>query len=131
MPGITDPAAVIQRQLDAYNARDIEALLATYGEEAQVFEHPSTLLASGSAALRQRFEMRFKEPNLHARLVSRTVMGDVVVDYEEVARTWPEGPGTLRLMMIYEVKGGRINRAWCIAGEKIIDRKPEHTTARG
>ena len=28
------PAEVVQRQLDAYNARDVEALLATYAPDA-------------------------------------------------------------------------------------------------
>ena len=33
-----DSAAVVQRQLDAYNARDVDALLATYADDAQTFE---------------------------------------------------------------------------------------------
>jgi hypothetical protein len=116
MPIEADSAAIVQRQLDAYNSRDIEALLATYADDAEVFEHPSTLLASGAAALRERFTARLKEPNLYARLLSRTV-----IDYEEVFRTFPEGSGSLRLIMIYEISGDRIARAWSIAGEKTLD----------
>lgn len=119
-----DPEAVVQRQLDAYNARDVEALLATYAHDAQMFEHPSKLLASGSAAFRERFVARFQEPNLHATLLSRTVMGHVVVDHEEVSRTFPEGAGKLRLLMIYEVQNGRIAKVWSIAGAKTLDREP-------
>ena len=116
-----DPASVVQRQLEAYNARDIEALLAAYAADAEVFEHPSKLLASGAAALRERFSARFQEPNLHADLLSRMVMGNMVVDYEEVSRTFPEGPGKIRLIMIYEVREGKIVKAWSIAGEKKLD----------
>jgi hypothetical protein len=47
----SDLEAVVQRQLEAYNARDIGALLATYADDAQQFEHPSKLLAGGSAKL--------------------------------------------------------------------------------
>jgi hypothetical protein len=46
-PTTTAPSpaeAVVQQQLNAYNARDIDALLATYAEDAQLFEHPSTQL---------------------------------------------------------------------------------------
>jgi hypothetical protein len=121
MPIEADSAAIVQRQLDAYNSRDIEALLATYADDAEVFEHPSTLLARGAAALRERFTARLKEPNLYARLLSRTVMGQTVIDYEEVFRTFPEGSGSLRLIMIYEISGDRIARAWSIAGEKTLD----------
>jgi hypothetical protein len=116
-----DPAAVVQRQLDAFNARDLDALLATYAEDAEMFEHPSKLLASGSAAFRERYMARFQEANLHATLLSRTVMGHIVLDHEEVSRTFPEGAGKIRLMMIYEVQRGRIVKAWSIAGAKTLD----------
>jgi hypothetical protein len=118
-----DPAAVVQRQLDAYNARDADALLATYADDAQTFEHPSKLLASGSVQLRERFRVRFQEPNLHAALIKRVVMGNIVVDHEKVTRTFPEGPGALELMMIYDVQNGRIAKAWSIVGTKMLDAK--------
>lgn len=112
------PAAVVQRQLDAYNAKDVEALVALYADDAALHEFPATLLAKGTAALRERFAARFREPNLHATLLHRIVAGDTVIDHESVTRTFPEGPGTIELTMIYEVKAGRITRAWTIAGTK-------------
>jgi len=114
----TDPAAVVQRQLDAFNARDVEALLAVYADNAELFEHPAKLLARGAAELRERFSVRFREPNLHAALLHRVVMGQIVVDHEKVTRTFPEGPGTIELLMIYEVQAGRIARAWTMAGAR-------------
>jgi hypothetical protein len=116
------PEEVVQRQLDAYNARDVEALLAIYADDAQLFEHPDALIASGSAALRERFAARFQEPNLHATLLSRIIMGPVVVDHEQVRRTFPEGAGTIELIMTYEVRDGRIARSWSIVGPKTLDR---------
>jgi hypothetical protein len=124
MPTSNDPATVVQRQLDAFDACNLDALLATYAEDAQVFEHPSKLLASGSAALSERYAARFQEPNLYAALLSRTVMGPIVVDHEEVSRTFPEGPGKIKLLMIYEVQKGRISKAWMIAGTKTMDDEP-------
>jgi len=121
MKSPSDPEAVVQRQLDAYNACDIETLVATYAGDAQQFEHPSKLLASGSAELRERFAARFKEPNLHAALINRIVMGSVVIDQEKVTRTFPEGTGTIELIAIYEVQNGRIAKAWFISGPKTID----------
>jgi len=121
MTSTNDPAAVVQRQLDAYNARDVEALLAMYAPNAELFEHPSNVLASGAAALRERFITRFQEPNLRATLLSRMVMGHIVVDHEEVSRTFAEGRGRIKLVMIYEVRNGWITRAWMIAGEKTLD----------
>ena len=114
----SDPVSVVQRQLDAYNAKDIDGLLMAYAANAELFEHPSKLLASGTAALRERFLARFQEPNLHATLLGRIVMGNTVVDHEEVSRTFPEGPGKIRLIMIYEVWEGKIAKAWSMAGDK-------------
>jgi hypothetical protein len=120
-PRSDDPEAVVQRQLEAYNARDLTALLAVYADDAAMFEHPAKLLASGSAALRERFMARFQEPNLHARLLKRIVVGNTVIDHERVTRTYSEGPGTIELAMIYEVKNGRIATAWSIAGPRVLD----------
>ena len=78
------PESVVQRQLDAYNARDIDALMATYAEDAQQFEYPATLLTAGAAQVRERTATRFRESNLHARLIRRIVMGQVVIDHEVV-----------------------------------------------
>ncbi|HEY1109672.1 MAG TPA: nuclear transport factor 2 family protein [Opitutaceae bacterium] len=114
------PAAVVQRQLDAYNARDVDALLATYAPDAEHFEHPATLIARGADELRRRFTARFAEPNLHAALLHRAVLGNLVVDYERVTRTFPEGPGSVELVATYEVKDGRIARAWFIFGAKAL-----------
>jgi hypothetical protein len=120
MSASIDPESVVQHQLDAYNARDVDALLAIYADDAQIFEHPSTLLAVGTAALRERVTARFKEPNLHATLLNRMVSGAFVVDHERVARTFPEGPGAIEVVMIYEVRGARISRSWAIAGPKAL-----------
>jgi hypothetical protein len=115
------PEAVVQRQFDAYNAHDIEALMATYAENAQQYEHPAKLLASGAAQIRERLVARFKEPNLHASLLNRIAAGNLVIDHEKVTRTFPEGAGKLELVAIYEVLDGKIAKAWFSYGAKTID----------
>lgn len=54
------PQDVVQQQLDAYNARDIDAFMACWADDAQYYEHPDTLLASGKAAIRERHLVRFR-----------------------------------------------------------------------
>ena len=115
------PESVVQRQLDAYNARDLDAWLATYAEDAQQFEHPAKLVASGHAEMRARTAPRFTEPNLHAKLIQRSVMGQVVIDHEEVTRTFPEGPGRVELVCIYQVRDGKIQTGSFVFGDKTLD----------
>lgn len=123
-----DPAiaeAVVQGQLDAYNAKDIEAFMAFWAADAQLYAHPATLLADGAAAIRARHVLRFQEPNLFGRLVQRMVVGNTVVDREVVSRTFPEGPGRVDVIAIYELAGERhapaISRAWFVMGPPMLD----------
>lgn len=115
---------VVQKQLEAFNARDVEAIAATYAEDAQQFEHPAKLLASGIAQLRERWAVRFQDPLLHAALINRIVAGNRVIDHEVVTSTFPEGKGKLELVAIYEVKEERIAKAWFIFGAKTLDMGP-------
>lgn len=115
------PIAVVQAQLDAYNARDIEALLRAYAPDAEQYMLHGERLAQGHEQLRSRFLARFAEPDLHARLLARTVMGAVVVDYEVVTRNFPEGQGTMEMLCVYEVLNGRIRKASFAFGEKKLD----------
>ena len=109
---------VVQRQLDAYNARDIDAVMATYADDIEHFEFPSTRVASNAAEVRERLSARLQEPNLHARLLARTAMGNLVIDHERVTRDFPEGLGTVELIAMYEVQAEKIVRAWFKFGEK-------------
>lgn len=115
--------AVVQRQLDAYNARDLEAWAATYAPNAEQFEYPTTRLAAGRDNIRARMVTRFAEPNLHAVLISRIAMGQLVVDHERITRTFPEGTGSIELMAIYEVVDGKIVRATFRFGDRVLDTK--------
>ena len=120
----TKPEDVVQRQLDAYNARDIDAFTAMWADDAQYFEHPLTLLASGAAAIRERHVVRFTEPNLYGLLVKRMVVGNMVVDQERVTRTFPEGTGQMDVIAIYEVENDRIVKTWFKLGARTLDVKP-------
>ena len=106
-----DAAAVVQAQLDAYNAKDIDALMATYAPDARQFTLHGPLLAEGVDAIRPRYVARFAESDLHARLLGRTVLGNFVTDLEVVTRNFPEGKGSVEILCIYEVVEGRIARA--------------------
>ncbi len=112
---------VVQVQLEAYNRRDIEALLATYAPDAEQFALHGERMAKGHAEMRPRFLARFAEPDLHARLVSRAVMANAVVDVEVITRNFPEGRGTLEMLCVYEVAEGRIQKASFLSGDKKLD----------
>ncbi len=114
------PLAVVQAQLDAFNAKDIDALMRAYAPDAEQFALHGERLAQGQDEIRPRYVARFTEPDLHARLLSRTVMGNIVTDLELITRNFPEGVGTLEMLCIYEVIDGRIRRASFAPGATTI-----------
>lgn len=118
-PSPTSEAAVkvVQTQLAAYNARDIEGWLATYSANAEQFLLHSGSLARGHAAIRQRMEERFKDPFLHAELLHRTCMENVVVDHERVTRMFPEGLASVEMVCIYEVQEDKIAKVTFAIGQ--------------
>ncbi|BEN73396.1 nuclear transport factor 2 family protein [Serratia sp. TSA_130.2] len=115
------PEDVVQQQLDAYNARDIEAFMACWADDAQYYEHPDTLLASGKAAIRERHLVRFREPSLYGERIKRMAVGNMVVDQEVVTRNFPQGRGKMDVIAIYEVEQGRIAKAWFKIGPCVPD----------
>jgi hypothetical protein len=117
-----DPSEIVQAQLDAYNARDIERFMSYWADDAQFYAFPSELLASGADQIRERHILRFKEPNLRGNLVQRTAVDNIVVDREVVDRTFPEGTGRVDVIAIYEVTGDKITKAWFKVGAPVLDR---------
>ena len=51
-----------------------------------------------------------------------------VIDHERVTRTFPDGPGSVELVMIYEVQNEKIARAWVIAGAAKLAGGEDHVT---
>ena len=108
---------VVQAQLEAYNARDLEAWLDTYSDDAEQLLLHAGVLAKGRDAIRKRMADRFRDPNLNARLMHRISMDNVVVDHELVTRTFPDGLGTIEMICVYEVVAGKIVKATFAIGQ--------------
>lgn len=101
------PAEVVQRQVNAYNAGDLDAFLATYHDGATLMDADGKIETQGIPAMRARYGPMFaKYPGLHARIPKRIVVGDTVID-EEIVSAKPE-PGEMRAVAIYTVRDGKI-----------------------
>lgn len=102
-----DPELIVQKQLDAYNARDIEAFLATYTNDVKLFNFPNVLSSDGLATLREGYTDMFEStPDLHAEISNRIVIGNTVIDKEEVSRNGYK----FSAVAIYEVENGKISK---------------------
>jgi imidazolonepropionase-like amidohydrolase len=105
---------VVQMQLDAYNAQDLEAFLATYADDAIVESAAQgKTLSSGKASLRERYAALFaRYPRNRARVAERRTEGEgVVLDHEIITGRAPDHPDPWDAGWVrFEVEGGLIRR---------------------
>ncbi|MFF9867553.1 nuclear transport factor 2 family protein [Streptomyces sp. NPDC013953] len=107
------PEEIVDGQLAAYNARDLERFLGFYAEDVPVLAFPSgEVLADRSGpAFRERYAALFAaSPDLHAELVSRVTHGRLVIDQERV--TGFMGDEERAAVAVYEVGPERIEKVW-------------------
>jgi len=100
------PEILAQQQLNAYNARDLEAFLAPYSDSVKLYNFPNQLMMQGKEAMRKQYGEMFKRlPELHCRLVNRMVQGNTVIDQESVTGM---GDKPVTAIAIYQVEKGKI-----------------------
>ena len=107
-----NPESVVQRQLDAYNAHDLDRFMAQYSEGVKLFRPPEPLpILSGKAAMAEHYATkRFNLPGLHARLVNRMVLGNKVIDHEHIVGI---GDALMDAAVVFEVnQQGLICKVW-------------------
>lgn len=105
---------IVQAQLDAYNARDIDAFVQTYSQQVQILEHPTgNLIMQGRDELREVYTQLFAEnPQMHAEVLNRTVFGKFVVDLEYLTGRVNREP--FQALAMYEVEDEQITRVWFV-----------------
>lgn len=104
---------VVQAQVNAYNAQDLEAFLSMYAEDAVVAKPGGEVLLSGKPALRERYGGLFRRfPLNRVRIAERrTEGGGRVDDHEIISGRSPEKPDPWDVGWVrYGVEGGLIRR---------------------
>ncbi len=99
------PEQLVQQQLNAYNAYDLEQFLARYAEDVKVFNFPNELILEGKEAMRKQYDFLNNSPGLHAKVVQRTVLNNTVIDHERA--TFPGRPA-IEVIAMYIIKEGKI-----------------------
>ncbi|MFK8031590.1 MAG: nuclear transport factor 2 family protein [Gammaproteobacteria bacterium] len=109
----TSPVAVVQQQLDTYNAQDIDGFAAVFAEDAEIFKNIGDTKAAliGRDAIHAAYGKIFKQnPHNKSTLMGRMVQGNFVLDHE-----WITGRDSeFKIIAIYEVQDGLIARAWFV-----------------
>lgn len=99
------PEIIVQKQLDAYNAKDVKAFLATYAEDVKIYNFPNTLLYEGKTTVKEQYSRMFGTiTDLNCELKKRMVIGNRVIDEEYLTMNGSH----FNAVAIYEVENGKI-----------------------
>ncbi|WP_299334517.1 nuclear transport factor 2 family protein [uncultured Psychroserpens sp.] len=102
---VSDAETIVQRNLDAYNARDIDAFMKDYADDVKLYAYPNTLQTDGKDAMRKGYKDWFdRVPDLRAYIKKRIVIGNKVIDEEQVTANGQ----VFNAVAIYEVENGKI-----------------------
>ena len=96
---------VVERQIAAFNARDLEAFIATYASDATVTGVAGAVEGlRGHEALRRHFGARLAQPGIRVMIEERVALGRWIVDRETVTNEI----GSAEAIVVYEVEEGLI-----------------------
>jgi putative hydrolase of HD superfamily len=107
-------AAVVDREVAAYNAHDAAGVAAMHDRNATLTVLPSgKVLATGNAEVQAFFTQRFiKNPTAHLALTQRNVLKNMVISHYALSGV----PGVPEIVAMYEVENGLITSEWLIYG---------------
>ncbi len=105
------PVELVQSQLDAHNAHDLDAFLATYSDKVQVFYPPAAQAAlSGKKQFAEFYRtQRFNLPDVKVELISRVAENTRVIDHQRIFGVKPE---PYEVAAVYEVVADLIETVW-------------------
>ncbi|MEM9648305.1 MAG: nuclear transport factor 2 family protein [Bacteroidota bacterium] len=102
-----DTEAVVQRQLDAYNKRDIDAFMDTYSNDIKLLNFPNKVFQDSKVKMKEGYGSFFEStPDLHCEIKNRMVIGNKVIDHESVTING----SLITAAAIYEVEDGKISK---------------------
>lgn len=94
---------VIDRQVDAYNAHDLDAFCTWYGEDIKIWNlgEPEPFIRS-MADLRNVYGKKFENPMLRTQVMNRIVMGKYIVDHERITGIGTAPAEATVIYVVYE-----------------------------
>jgi len=104
---IPNTEAIINQNLTAYRARDIDAFLNAYTEDVEVYMFPNKLSYTGKEKMREGYVDFFKNTEgLTCEIKNRMVIGNIVIDEEYLSINGSNHSA----VAIYEIEDGKISK---------------------
>jgi putative hydrolase of HD superfamily len=109
---MSEAAAVVDAQIEAYQARDVDRYLTHFADDAAVVLFDGTAMMPDKQVMREMYGRLFADsPDLQVKVVNRIAVGDFVVDEEHLSDFHFEGmPTEMTSVAIYRVADGKITK---------------------
>ncbi len=103
---------VVDAQVEAYQAKDVERFLSCYAEDASVVLFDGAPMFADKQAMREQYGRLFADsPDLHLTIANRMTAGEFVVDEEHVSgMNFGDMPAEMTALSVYRVTDGKIAR---------------------
>lgn len=99
---------IIEEQVLAYNARDLDRFIATYSPDVVIEDGENNVLMRGHEQMREEYGALFHTtPELHCRILTRLRIGNYTVDEEEVTGI-KDSQTPIHAIAIYRVEEDKI-----------------------
>ncbi|MFK7812145.1 MAG: nuclear transport factor 2 family protein [Maribacter sp.] len=105
------PEEVVQKQLETYNNLDIDGFMSVIDQNISMHDFASgKITLEGYDACEKVYADLFEaSPNLHSKIITRTVFDNKVIDHEHITgRKGSDIP--IELVLIYEVNDEKITK---------------------
>ncbi len=106
------PLVLTLHQVNAYNAKNLEAFLETYANDIEIYDFPDKLLVKGKEEMKKVYGQLFRNyPKLHCEVKDRMIQGSTVILKEHISGI---ELGTLQSIVIYEITENKISKVYFI-----------------
>jgi hypothetical protein len=101
---------VVDAQIEAYRARDVERFLSHYADDISVVLFDGTPMFPDKQVMREQYGKLFADsPDLTVSIASRMTAGVFVVDQEEISGFhFGDMPTEMTALTVYQVTDGKI-----------------------
>jgi len=109
---MSEASDVVDAQVEAYRARDVERFLACYADDASVVLFDGSVMFPTKEVMREQYGKLFADsPDMTVTIASRMTAGDFVVDEEHLSGfNFPGMPTEMIALCAYQVADGKISK---------------------
>ena len=110
----SSPEEIVQKSLEAYNNRNLEKFMTYFSDDIEMYSFECEQTAKGYDNVKKLYKALFdSSPNLHSKILNRTVIGNKVIDHEYI--TGRRGSDeAIEIVFIYVIENDKIVKTMLI-----------------